>query len=70
MTLTTKDDFLNIKIDDKKIRDYLDLITEKENIEEASINFVYGVLDSVLNPKKYLIEITKDYKETNSCLVL
>lgn len=39
---------------------------KKENIKESSINFVYGVLDSALNPKKYLIEITKDYKETNS----
>ena len=50
----------------KKSESNYQLSVKKENIEEASINFVYGVLDSVLNPKKYLIEITKDYKETNS----
>lgn len=35
MTITTKEDFLNSKIDDKTIRDYLDLITEEENIHQV-----------------------------------
>lgn len=34
MTITTKEDFLNSRIYDKTIIDYLDLITEEESIEE------------------------------------
>lgn len=59
MTLTTKDDFLNIKIDDKKIRDYLDLITEKENIEEK-LKITNKILQALKENKPYVTVSVKE----------
>lgn len=50
----------------KKSESSFRISIKKDNIEETKVNFVYNILDSVLNPKKYSIEITKDYEETNS----
>lgn len=55
----------DIEINKKNDLNY-QISIKKENIDEKTINFVYSIVDSLLNPKEYSIEIIKDYKQTNS----
>lgn len=59
MTITTKEDFLNIRIDDKTIRDYLDLIAEEESIEEK-LQITNKILQKLKENKPYVTVSAKE----------
>ena len=59
MTITTKEDFLNIRIDDKTIRDYLDLIAEEESIEEK-LHITNKILQKLKENKPYVTVSAKE----------